>query len=196
MQRDPILIGESVVTAAFKPMLGKPSWLVRQGHGSFLTLEFGDPVLTVRAPRERRVLLGDSVPPRLLCRETSVGGTWHLWIYCCEWSLSYEDAELAMSESDDTTIARALGVLDGQALAQVELDVDDGSTRFTFDLGGTLFTRPAPHGVYHDPVVQWMLFQPSGRVLSVRADGMYADQSGDTRRDDEMWSPLSGRPNV
>ena len=181
----------TVVTDAFEPTLGRPSWLVRQGHGSFLTLEFGEPVLSVGTPRERPVFLGESLPPRLLCRDSYVRGTWHLWIYCCEWSLTVGRVEMAHSESDDTTMARSLGVLNGQALAQVEVDAQDGSTEFTFDLGCTLSTRPAPEGLYIDPVEQWMLFQPSGHVLSVRGDGTYNDSLGTAPEDEADWSPLS-----
>ena len=181
----------TVVTAAFEPMLDKPSWLVRQGHGSFLTLEFGDPVLTVKPPRERPVFLGEAVPPRLLWREAYVRGTWHLWIYCCEWSLTVGGAEMAHSESDDTTMARALGVLNGQALVRVEVDAHDGSTEFAFDLGCSLTTQPAPPGSYSDPVRQWMLYQPSGQVLSVRADGTYNDSPGTNDPNDAVWSRIS-----
>ncbi|RIJ76775.1 hypothetical protein D1871_10435 [Nakamurella silvestris] len=35
----------------FAPMIGLPCWLVRRGHGSFVTLEFGSPQLTIAAER-------------------------------------------------------------------------------------------------------------------------------------------------
>jgi hypothetical protein len=81
------------------------------------------------------------------CHATAyVRGQWHLWIYCCEWSLALGPALLARSESSDTAIARALHVLNGQALTTVTVSEVDGSTTFTFDLGCLLSTRPAPQG--------------------------------------------------
>jgi hypothetical protein len=80
---------------------------------------------------------------RARTRRSTVGGHWHLWIYCCHWSL-LGDTQLAHSESDDTTVHRALHVLDGQALTAVKVEPADGRTQFTFDLGCSLLTCPDP----------------------------------------------------
>lgn len=73
--------------ASFAPLVGQPSWLVRQGHGSFVTLEFGDPELAVGQTRSRTVFLPDRDPLTLTTRSAVVHGAWHLWIYCCLWSV-------------------------------------------------------------------------------------------------------------
>jgi hypothetical protein len=57
-------------------------------------------------------------------------------------------------------------VLDGQVLTAVDIDPDDGHSAFTFDLGCTLLTRPAPPGAYDDPAEQWKLYAGSGCDLS------------------------------
>ena len=99
--------------------------------------------------------------------------------------------ELAHSESDDRTISRALGVLNGQALVSAEADPLNGSSTFTFDLGCVLATRPSPAITPDDePAEQWMLFQPNGQVLTVRGDGQYSLHAGSAPADDRGWAPI------
>src|SRR5664280_1471741 len=96
--------------------------------------------------------------PEAMRRFAYVRGQWHLMIYCCQWSLSLNGTQLASSESDEITVNRALGVLNGQALTDVSINPVDGSTRFTFDFGCVLVTTPAPDDVYDfEPVGQWAL---------------------------------------
>jgi hypothetical protein len=120
------------------------------------------------------------------------GGHWHLWIYCCHWSLLLGDTQLAHSESDDTTIHRALHVVDGQALTGVKVQPADGRTWFTFDLGCSLLTCPDPPGTCHgtEPTVQWYLYLRSGPVLAIRDDGCY--EISDRREDpaNHQWLPI------
>jgi hypothetical protein len=119
---------------AFAPLVGVPSWLVRKGNGSFVTLEFGEPKVVIGEPRMSRLSI-DGAPPEAMRRSARVQGQWHLWIYCCRWSLSLDTTELAHNESDDITIERALHLLNGQAITAVTVSPADGSTKFTFDLG-------------------------------------------------------------
>lgn len=156
-------------------------------------MEFGEPRLTVEEPRPLPVFI-DGGPPKAMVRYSHVSGQWHLWIYLCLWSLKLETLELAHCESDDVTIGRALAVLNGQALASVEVDPDNGSTAFAFDLGCLLVTRPAPADESDGgPAEQWMLYQPLGEVLTVRSDGQYKLQAGDHPSDDSLWSPLPAK---
>jgi hypothetical protein len=57
-------------------------------------------------------------------------------------------------------------------------------------------TTPAPEHVYSSTTVQqWMLYQPSGEVLTIRSDGMYSLEPGNTTSADARWTPLlSMRP--
>jgi len=167
--------------------------LAGNGHGSWVTLNFGEPTLTVEEPRPRPVFLGKHVPRKLVTRTATVRGPWWLWIDCAYWSLAVERAELAHCESDRTTIARALHILEGQALSGVDVE-PDGRTTFAFDLGCVLATGPAPAGWYDRKVPLWHLYQPEGQVLTVRSDGCYVAGAGDTPRDEEIWSPLAGGP--
>lgn len=178
------------IADAFAPILGQPSWLVRKGHGSFVTFEFGKPELEVREPHLGSVHI-DGVPPKAMQRSTQVHGQWHLWLYCCDWSLSLGEIQIAHNQSDDITLARALHVLNGQAIASVSVDPGNGATRFAFDLGCTLTTTPAMAGTYSgEPVEQWFLHQPSGHALTVRGDGMYRLELGSTKDEDDRWLAL------
>ena len=72
--------------------------------------------------------------------------------------MTLDGVQLAHCESDDLTMARALRVLNGQALTEVDVEPADGRTRFSFDLGCTLLTWPAEAGVYeNEPVEQCLI---------------------------------------
>ena len=165
------------VSEVLRPVLGRTSWLVKRGHGSFITMEYGEPHVEVRKPRLFSVPI-EGAPAKALQRRAVVHGDRHLWIYCCEWSLQLESIQLAHNESGNFTMNRALRVLDGQVLQAIDIEPDDGRTRFTFDLGCSLLTWPARPGTYrNEPAGQWMLYAGSGPdlvVLSVREDGTYS----------------------
>ena len=178
------------VEDAVAPLVGVPSWLVRNGNGSFVTLEFGQPKVVIGEPRMSRLSI-DGAPPGAMRRSARVQGQWHLWIYCCFWSLSLDTTQIAHNESDDVTIERALHLLNGQAITAVTISPVDGSTKFSFDLGCVMTTTPAPEHVYSSTTVeQWMLYQPSGEVLTIRSDGMYSLEPGGTTSADARWTPL------
>jgi hypothetical protein len=66
-----------VLADAFDPVRGLPSWEVRRGHGSFLTLEFGAPSVEVGDVRTLRTpIAGERLP--VPSRGAYVRGEWHL----------------------------------------------------------------------------------------------------------------------
>jgi hypothetical protein len=152
------------------PLIDHPAYLVQNGHGSFLTFEFGKPELTVREPRRASVDRSEKVRAGMAHRLVTVTGEWHFWVYCCNWSIRLHDTELAYCESPTKDIDLAIRFLDGQKLLNVARGVSVGSWLFTFDLGGVLRTWP-----YSDNanLEQWMLFErTSHHVLVARADGL------------------------
>jgi hypothetical protein len=38
------------ISEAFGSLIGRPGWLTRRGQGSFVTIEFGQPVLDIGEP--------------------------------------------------------------------------------------------------------------------------------------------------
>ena len=176
------------VSAAFEPLMGTPSWHTVRGWGRFFTMEFGQPSLTIDHPR--RLPIGiEGAPKDAIRRPVHVRGEWHLWIYHSQWLLTLEGSHLARSESDNQTIDRALAVLNGQQLINVQVAPIDGRSRFEFDLGCVLDTWPIPAEDELD--VQWMLYQPADEVLTVRRDGKYCLASAKAKDEDKVWLPLS-----
>jgi hypothetical protein len=179
------------------PVLGHPSWLVQRGHGSFVTMEFGEPQLHTGEPKLRKTFI-DGVAEQSPQRCSYGDGQWRLWIYCCEWWLLLEGTLLAHSESDDLRMLhRAQNVLNGQKLTELDIEPGDGGTRFNFDLGCSLLTRPAPPGSDQDePDEQWKLYLRSGNVLVVRADGSYMISDRHEKPSNWRWLPISNRVHV
>lgn len=178
----------SIINKIFKPIYGKPSWQVEQGYGSFLTFDFGEPHLRVREPRQASEQASEKVRKNLARRLVYVRGAWHLWIYMCDWRIMFHDQELASSTSNRRTIRKATIELDGQALTQVTIK-DDLISIFEFDLGGKLEVTPN-YDVYEKDVDLWLLYEPSGKVFTLRADRQYCHKPGNTPRNEESWKPL------
>jgi hypothetical protein len=172
------LIKTGPLDAYVRPILGLPAWGVKHGHGSFLTFEFGQPILK---GEERR----QSHDGRLR-RSALVHGEWHLWIYCCHWRASEGGRQLAWSEDDDEAIGRAAAALNGQKLTAVNVSPTDGRSTFTFDLGGSLETWP--YG--DDPKTEQWIIHGRTEVFVYRADGYYLQQDENTSPGQERWLPL------
>jgi hypothetical protein len=176
------------IEAAFLPVYGLPCWNVRPGYGSFLTLEFGEPHLEVHEPRPSRAGASQRVNHFLARRHVFVHGEWHLWIYCCRWAVYRDGKRIGHSNLDGTSkrpIRRAAEELDGQKLVSVTVDPSRGASTFIFDLGARLDTEP-----YEAESVQWLLYQPDGRVLTYRADGCYRRHPGNLPSAEELWLSL------
>lgn len=144
----------------FESLRDRPCWGVQKGFGSFLTLQFGEPRLEVE--------LLTQVKNEPIRRIVSVLGQWQLWIYCCAWSIRLEKKTIATWKSSNRLIDAAVSCLDGQILSRVSINPQSARTRFEFDLGGTLHTWP-----YNKDSEQWLLFDPQGKVLVLRADRAY-----------------------
>jgi hypothetical protein len=178
-----------VVQTAFKPIIGLPAWNVKVGHGSFLTLEFGDPRLSVREPIQ--IDPKESISPRIRKafqqRLVTVHGDWHLWIYCCNWAITENKRLIGHSESSRKQMDRAAELLDGQQLISVQVKPDRMACRFKFDLGGCLMTSPYED---HKDMEQWFLYEPASRVLTVRDDGRYMHSRNELQPSERRWRPL------
>ncbi|HEX8341242.1 MAG TPA: hypothetical protein VF624_10060 [Tepidisphaeraceae bacterium] len=163
----------------FTPLVNLPCWGVRQGHGSFVTMEFGQPhqvIHEVWTPKS-----GSHRHPR---RVVAIRGDWHLWIYCCSWQIKHFDETLATSESTAKAIAVACNRLDGQSFNGFQAQPAEGKSRFAFDLGGVLETWPTSDRVLE----QWLLYCPDGNVFTYRSDGQVNFKPGrEADSGDETW---------
>jgi len=166
-------------------LLGLPCWGVRRGYSSFLTLEFGNPSLFIREPfaatsesaRVRRAFAR---------RMVVVRGAWHLWVYCCDWRVESSGKTIGDS-STPRRIDRAARELDGQKLLGITLRPKGARTRFIFDLGAVLETRP-----YDRRSEQWMLYAPGNKVLSFRADRRYSFDPATQTESEHTWREQPG----
>lgn len=166
----------------FRALYGKPCWNVKPGHGSFLTMEFGEPHLEIREPIVAGADASPDVREDLARRRVYVHGDWHLWIYCCDWQVFCGQKRIGDS-STKANMLPAADFLDGQALLNVSVSPCDARSIFEFDLGGRLETQPYDH-----ESEQWMLFEPSHDVLTVRADGRYRYMRSDVPADQGQWN--------
>lgn len=156
-----------------------------RGFGSFLTLEFGAPRLVVREPQSSATDVSRRVQQLLARRSVHARGRWHLWIYCCEWRVIANDRVVG----DSTTprrIDRAARGLNGQKLLEVKIAPRGARSRFVFDLGAELETRP-----YDRSSEQWLLYEPSGHVLTWRADRKFAYARAGRNPRHSRWRALS-----
>jgi hypothetical protein len=174
------------ITRSFSQVYGKPCWGVKRGYGSFLTFEFGRPHLVIHEPRRT----ADDVSPRvrkaLARRLVVVHGDGHLWIYCCDWVVR-DGGKVIGDSSNVRRIDRAAAFLDGQKLLSISLRARGARTWFGFDLGGELETVP-----FDRTSEQWSLYEPTGKVLALRADRCISYVRNKTRPNAERWRKVAG----
>jgi hypothetical protein len=126
--------------AHFQPILGRSAWNVALGHGSFVTMEFGEP---------------------LSASSGKVHGTWHFWVYCCAWRLETPDDVLAYSEDSRSRLEQVLPLLEGKKLEDVEINFPNGDTLLRF--AGRLVLRLMP--IYSEDYEHWMFYTPEGVLV-------------------------------
>jgi hypothetical protein len=162
-------------------VLGLPCWGVKRGQGSSLTLELGQPRLLVREPIIARASASPKVRRSLARRHVYVAGEWFLWIYTCDWVVTV-DENCVGDSSSARRVEAAARVLDGQQLVGVSLKPRGARTRFIFDLGACLDTKP-----YNRTSEQWILHTPDERALIFRGDRHYAVVAVDDPEAQPIW---------
>ena len=178
----------TIINDIFQSLYGKPCWQVEQGYGSFLTFEFGEPHLRIQEPRQATAQTSEKIRKNMARRFVYVRGDWHLWIYLCDWHIIFKGQELANDNSNRRTIRKAIIELNGQHLTQVTVSRSLVSV-FEFDLEGRLEVIPN-HDAYRKDADLWLLYEPSGNVFTLRADGQYHHAPGDMLPDKYQWQPL------
>lgn len=123
------------------PLLGYEAWGVKLGIGSFITMEFGTPVIK---------------------RSKKIHGEWHLWIYCCGWYLENQNRSFIGSEDPREILKSEVTVLEGQRLENIVISPIALETNFRFSNGKVLHTFPLN---FIDPCEYWKLFTPTRKVL-------------------------------
>lgn len=163
----------TVIESTSTPILGEPCWDVKCDCQLNLSLNFGSPHLHVSEPHVSKSRLR-SVRELFARRLVYPRGKWWLWVYLADWQVDAEGRKIATNTSAFKKRTLAANQLNGQKLLAVEITPATGATRFTFDLGGVLSILR--RGRNDDEL--WLLYKPSGYVLSVRGDGTYCHCPG------------------
>jgi hypothetical protein len=161
-----------VIGRSVQPLYGQPCWGLHYERSLNLSMNFGTPSLRVREPFNTDSK-SEAVRRTAARRLVTVRGEWWLWIYCCYWRLTSDGPELATGSSSFRRIERATAQLEGQELVSVEVEPETGATRFIFDLGCVLHCRRFERDTDAE---LWMLYKPSGYVLSVHGNGTFSRQ--------------------
>jgi hypothetical protein len=171
---------------SFNSIRGKPCWGVKRGYAGFLTLEFGKPHLSIQEPAAVTPTWGSAQQRKRWARRVvTVRGQWHLWIHSCDW-LVRNGSQVVGDSTSARRMDRAANFLNGQKLIAAQLARRGARTVFEFDLGGQLETKP-----FDRMGEQWLLFEPSGKVLTLRADRKFAYASGGADPKTEQWRSLA-----
>jgi hypothetical protein len=160
------------IDRCFRPLYGQPCWGLRYSRNLNLSMNFGKPSLHIREPRNTESKL-EAVRRWAARRQVTVRGEWWLWIYCCYWRLTDGELPLATGSSSFRQIERATAQLEGQKLVRVEVEPRTSATCFAFDLGCLLRCRRFERDTDDE---LWILYKPSGYVLSVQGNGMFYHQ--------------------
>lgn len=163
-----------IVSKSINELRGKPCWGLKWDCQLNISMNFGDPVLTVDEPRKSKSKMR-SVRELFARRLVTVRGRWWLWLQVAHWTIDINGTRLADGSSSFRRISMALAKLKGQILTRATIDAQTGATRFDFDLGGVLTIRR--YRRYPDDEL-WMLYKPNGYVLTIRGDGKYIHQPG------------------
>jgi len=133
---------DSIVKILF-PLRGLQAWNVKLGIGSFITIEFGNKILSTR---------GKSY------------GEWYLWIYSCGWFLEDPTGPYLGSEDPRETLKKGITILEGHIIENTTISPIGFQTNFIFDTGLVLHTFPLS---FVDPAPYWKFFTPEGKVLII-----------------------------
>ena len=166
---------KQIILDSFKPLINEYSWNVKKGHGSFLTFEFGQPLLEIG---DQKIWKTSAFPfDQHQTRSAVIHGLYHLWIYCCNWKIHINDKQIAFEEFSDEDIKNATEFLNGQKLVGVTIDTKNAVTKFKFDLEGELLTC---NQSYEQGIEMWMLYMPE-QVLTFNNIGQFklTDKDGD-----------------
>jgi hypothetical protein len=154
--------GTELVKDLFKKLKGiKPTRAV-QGHGSFITIDFG---------RD----LSEQVKTRSGPPKTWYYGEWRLWVYMCAWRIDINKKPCAGSEDSREKIENSLTELAQRELNKVIIlnDAFDSTLIFGNDLELHLFS------FYTEEREQWKFFTPEKKVFIAGPGNEWSYQDSD-----------------
>ena len=140
-------------------IIGKITWLPRMSFGTFVTFEFGTPLLVTREP-----ITKPDVHPRLAQRRVTVQGEQHLWIQADHWRLKTRDWT-ASSNDERLSVWQKLETLAGSRL--ISLEATPNGSILKFEYGEALMLQPSPDALQ----TQWSIYWHTGGSASWLSGG-------------------------
>jgi hypothetical protein len=122
-------------------MIGLRVWGPSVGHGSFVTIEFGETRVTSTG---------------------SIGGEFHLWIFGAQWQIRDANRTAATSDDERPVMQAGVNLLDGSKLRRFEFDRERMSMNLFFGHDVELAITP-----WGDPEMEeWYLWLDDGTVIT------------------------------
>ena len=142
------------VETEFKKIVNLKARNITLGHGSFLTIDFGEDI------KEEHKTKGQS--------KVYTRGEWFLWLYMCFWRIEYHNKLIVGSEDKREEIELATTLINNQKLIffnispfnDLELDFESGHKIRTFSAG-------------IDYSEQWKLSLSNGMTFVANSSGKF-----------------------
>lgn len=153
---------------------GQICWSASNGYGSFITLYFGEPSLRIREPIPVIHSTSPKIKKQLSRKRVYLEGQWHIWIYMCSWKLKDKHEVFCTSDSKSKLMNNSLNLIEGQILCDILINEADGSTKFEFDYGSEILTKPYGEGdteednwLIYDRSTELKVFSYNGKEFSI-----------------------------
>ena len=142
------------IKAILEPLLKKEAWGAELGYGSFLSIEFGDPVtLKVNASLSK------------------VKGEWNIWLYGCAWRLEKGEELLIGSEDPREEIAPLVEILNGKKLQEVIIESPAFDAIFIFE--DNIRIRTFQCYTSQDGMEGLFIYFPNNQILTIGPGAHY-----------------------
>lgn len=150
----------SEVSRHLAGLVGQRAWGAALGHGSFLTVDFGEARSVSRSRR---------LPERQ-------HGAWHVWLYCCAWRLDGPSGMIVASEDPREHIAAAVSALNGLVVEEASIaDAGGCALQLCFENGTKLTTFSICSQEYE----HWFVYLPGRMVITAGPGSAYSVDSSD-----------------
>ena len=147
---------EKRINKFFKQMIGLRVRNVKQGHGSFLTMEFGKEF-------EYEIKVHGKI-------EKEKRGEWYFWIYMSAWRIDDNLKPIAGCEDSRKIIEKALKKIENQKLMNVKILNAAHDMKIEFE-NSVIINLFSIYTEDESDSENWMLFTPERKVLSVGPGG-------------------------
>lgn len=127
-----------------KLLLGKKPEQVKLGHGSFLTIDFGEK--TEKSPGKFE-------------------SEWMIWIYCCQWEILDDSHNISVHcEDSPEDMALVLNQLQNSPLTELKYDPESFEISLGFANGFSI--KLTPNDEYYEDAEYMMIYTPDNGVLA------------------------------